>query len=154
MLKNNLFRPMPHVAYTAFTKGICHRWGFLQRTVKEISHLVAPLEKAIFDKLLPTIIGRSLTTLEQQIVQLPVRYGGLGISNPRTSADQEYANSTYVTDALTEQIYNQDQTASADLERIASRKKVIEEAKETEYLRQFKAICEHPGTTPRLKRLL
>jgi hypothetical protein len=144
----------PHVAYTAFTKGICHRWGFLQRTVKDISHLFAPLEKAIFGKLLPTITGRSLTTLEQQIVQLPVRYGGLGISNPRTSADQEYENSTYVTEALTEQIFNQDQSASVDLGRIMTRKKVLEQAQETEYLRQFKAICEHKDTSSRSKRLL
>ncbi len=44
----------------------------------------------IFNKLLPAITGRALTELDKQVIELPVRYGGMGIRNPRTTADEEY----------------------------------------------------------------
>ena len=36
----------PQVALSAYTKGICHRWTFIQRTIPEISELFSPLEES------------------------------------------------------------------------------------------------------------
>ena len=144
----------PQVAYAAYTKGMCHRWGFLQRTVKDISHLFAPLENAIKNKLIPAIIGRSISPLERKIMELPVRFGGLGINDPQKTANQEYSNSVFVTKKLTEQIYNQDQSASIDMELIKHRKRLIEEMKENEYEKQYANIVKDPNTPSNLKKLL
>ena len=111
----------PQIAYAAYTKGICHRWGFLQRTVKGVGHLYAPLESAIATKLIPAIVGRQVSQLEREIFELPVRFGGMGIPNPQKQADKEYENSVFVTKDLAEQIYNQDQSAEADMEIIKFR---------------------------------
>ena len=66
-------RDEPQAAYIAYTKGLCHRWTFLQRTVKDVSQLFIPFEQAIFDKLLPAIVGRTLSNHEKRLLELPVR---------------------------------------------------------------------------------
>ena len=72
----------PQNAYAVFTKAIAHRWTYVQRTIPEIGHLFAPLEAAIYDHLIPALVGRAITPQERKMVALPVRYGGLGIHNP------------------------------------------------------------------------
>ena len=59
-------RDEPQAAYVAYTKGLCHCWTFLQRTVKDVSQPFIPLEQAIFDKLLPAIVGRTLSNHEKR----------------------------------------------------------------------------------------
>ena len=51
---------------------------------------------------------------ERLILMLPPRLGGLGISNPVTSADHEYKNSLKVTSALAEKIIIQEQWNDVD----------------------------------------
>ena len=71
----------PQLAYSAFTKALSHRWTFVQRTFKNVSHLFEPLKDAIRDKFIPAIIGRQATKTERQMFTLPVRLSGLGIAN-------------------------------------------------------------------------
>ena len=144
----------PQAAYCAYTKGLCHRWSFLQRTVKDINHLFKPLEDAIYRELMPTIIGRALTELELQIIELPVRYGGLGIKNPRKSAEEEFKNSQFVTEALTQQIFMQDRSSPVDLKIIASRKQLLKDLKEAAYKSKLSEIVNSTDTPPHLTRLL
>ena len=54
-------RDEPQLAYTAYTKALCMRWCFLQRTVPNIKHYFAPLEETIREKLIPAIIGKQIT---------------------------------------------------------------------------------------------
>ena len=51
----------PQNAYTAFTKGLCHRWTFLQRTIDNVSKFFEPLEEAIRNKLIPALVGRNVS---------------------------------------------------------------------------------------------
>ena len=85
---------------------------------------------------------------------LPVRFGGLGISNPQQTADIEYDNSIFLTKDLTNQIYNQDQKAKADIEIMNYRKKLIGQAKEKEYQRQFETLQKDPRMTENQRKLL
>ena len=80
----------PQVALSAFTKGICHRWTFIQRTLDGIGSLFQPLEDCIRHKLIPSIVGRNVSDVERSILSLPVRYGGLGIANPVNTSEREY----------------------------------------------------------------
>ena len=98
----------PQLAYAAYTKAICMRWCFLQRTVPDTKHYFTPLEEAIRTKLIPAIIGRKVTDLEREMISLPVRMGGLGIQNPELTAETEFRNSSLVTQNLTRLIENQE----------------------------------------------
>ena len=96
------------MAYSAYTKALCMRWCFLQRTVPNIGHYFGPLEEAIRDKLIPAIIGRKISDIERKLIALPVRMGGLGIQNPTLTAETEFRNSSIVTENLTRIIVNQE----------------------------------------------
>ena len=83
----------PQLALSAYTKGLCHRWAFIQRTTPGISSLFSPLEECIREKFIPAVLGRSVSDLERRMISLPVRYGGLGISNPVEVCEREYHTS-------------------------------------------------------------
>ena len=78
---SKLAKDEPQAVYSSFTKAISHRWSYVQRTIPDIQHLFIPLEDAIREKLIPAIIGRSISNIERRILALPIRMGGLGIMN-------------------------------------------------------------------------
>ena len=98
----------PQAALSAFNMGLSRRWSFIQRTVKDISHLFDPLEHTIRNQLIPAIVGRPVSNIERQIISLPYRYGGLGIQNPVETAETEFDTSIQVTEQLTKLIILQD----------------------------------------------
>ena len=75
----------PQIALSAFNKGLCHRWTFVQRTMSDIEDLFKPLETSIREDFIPALIGRSVSDLERKLLQLPVRFRGLGIANPASA---------------------------------------------------------------------
>ena len=87
----------PQLAYSAYTKALCMRWCFLQRTIPNTKEYFVPLENVIREKLIPSIIGRAVTDLERRYLALPVRLGGLSIQDPTVTAETEFANSSVVT---------------------------------------------------------
>ena len=82
----------PQYAYTSFTKAICMRWSFLQRTIPNTKDYFIPLEETIRERLIPSIIGRRVNDIERTLISLPVRFGGLGIQDPTVTADIEFRN--------------------------------------------------------------
>ena len=102
----------PQVALAAFTKGICHRWTFIQRTLPDISNLFAPLEECIKEQFIPAVCGCKISELQRRIFALPVRYGGLGIANPVETCDREYQSSLNITKELSDLIHRQEQDLS------------------------------------------
>ena len=97
----------PHACYAAFTFGLVHKWSYFQRTVPESSSCYEPLERAIRNKLIPTITGRSsCSDAERELYELPCRLGGLGISNPVKTADEAFQDSIYITEPLVKEILN------------------------------------------------
>ena len=48
----------PQCSLSAYNTGLSQRWTFLQRTVKDISHLFQPLEDAIRNQLIPSIVRK------------------------------------------------------------------------------------------------
>ena len=122
----------PQVALSAYTKGICHRWTFIQRTLDGISSLFQPLEDCICHKLIPSIIGRNVSDTERGIISLPVRYGGLGIANPVETCHREYQASKTITEDLSDLIYRQLQ--DLDLFDLAKQEDGIKELKKNKEL--------------------
>ena len=98
----------PQLAYSAYTKAMCMRWCFLQRTISDSGQFFIPLENAIRQKLIPAIIGRNVSDSERRLLALPVRLGGMGIQNPTITAETEYKNSNLATRNLTQIIVDQE----------------------------------------------
>ena len=90
----------PQVALSAFTKCICHRWSFIQRTIPGIQHFFAPLEESIRNSFIPALIGKPVSDIERQYLSLPVRFGGMGIVDPSETSDREYNASKTITASL------------------------------------------------------
>ena len=118
----------PQLALCAFSKALCMRWCFMQRTISHISHLFQPLEDVLRERLIPAIVGRKVSDLERRILALPVRFGGLGILNPVDTADIEFETSIKITAILKQMIYNQETTLeNLDEERV---KRIINKTKQ------------------------
>ena len=70
----------PQAAYAALTHGVMEKWNYFMHVISGIGDLLAPLEKAIWDKRLPIITGRAaVSDDERDLLALPVRLGGLGV---------------------------------------------------------------------------
>ena len=94
-------------SYVAYTFGLRHRWTYFLRTLPDIEDLLKPLERAISDVLIPSLVDHKCTELERDILSLPVRLGGLGFTNPTRSANAEFQASVNVTALLAERIMSQ-----------------------------------------------
>ena len=103
----------PHAAYSALMKGLSSKWIYLCRTTKSIASLLSPLEECIRKKLIPAITGRGPPSDNiRELFSLPVRLGGLGISNPVTNSNSEYIASLQVSSSLVSNIIEQQPTYS------------------------------------------
>ena len=97
----------PQASYVAYTFGLRHRWTYYLRTLPNIEDLLEPLERAISDVLIPSMVDHKCTQLERDILSLPVRLGGLGFTNPTQSANAELQASVNVTAPFAERIMSQ-----------------------------------------------
>ena len=93
----------------------------------DIENLLQPLEPAISDVLIPSLIGRNCSEAECDLVALPVHTGGLGLIHPSDSADAEYSASIRVSAPLVSKVEAQsyETPEEAELQRLvyATRKK-------------------------------
>ena len=87
----------PQSSYAAFVFGLRHRWTYFLRTLPDIAPFLEPLERAIADLLVPAITEHVTTQEERDLLELPVRLGGLGLVNPARTASQEYEASVMIT---------------------------------------------------------
>ena len=94
----------PQACYAAFTIGLKHRWAYFLRTLPDIQDLLEPLENVKSNVLIPAIKEHSCSSSERDILALPVRHGGLGITNPCHETNREYQSSVKVTMPLVEKI--------------------------------------------------
>jgi len=106
-LLSNHAQDDPQAAYSAFTEGLCSRWTHFERTVSDVSELFEPLENTIRDQLIPALVGWEVSDTERNIIALPLRHGGLSLTNPQETAKTEYTNFLLITSKLTDKIYNQ-----------------------------------------------
>ena len=68
----------------------------MQRVVPDIAESFAPIEKALAEEFIPALFGGS-DAPSREISQLPVRFAGVGVSNPVSAADANFALSLSMT---------------------------------------------------------
>ena len=151
---SNIAQDEPQAAYAGFTKGLLHRWNYVQRTIPDIGHCFQPLEDVIRNDFIPRLVGRPISDHEREIFELPVRHGGLGIPNPVKTSEEEFRNSIFITSKLAKQVYNQDIEASPDINDIRANKLSIDQGKDLRYKKRVKELRDNPETSMYMRRLL
>lgn len=116
----------PHAAHAAFTHGLSSRWSYLLRTIPDIQDLLLPLEDAIHHHFIPALTGRPpCSSLERDLLSLPVRLGGLGLRNPAAESPSIFQASQHLTAPLVALIVAQEAKQIVDPDVTATIKKNI-----------------------------
>ena len=69
-------------------------WQYLERTVPKVVTLMDPIEEALREKLSPSLFrGEEITSDFRKILGRIIKHGGLGIPDPRLSAECAYNTS-------------------------------------------------------------
>jgi len=98
----------PHAAFSAFTQCMQGQWTFLSRSMPGISPLFQRLEDVIRMTVLPALLRRNVNDFERNVLSLPARLGGLGISLPQVETVNAHENSLRVSAPLTRLILRQE----------------------------------------------
>ena len=72
----------PQSAYAAFVFGFRRKLTYFMRTIPDLNNLLVPIEESIRFIFIPALTGgHHCSYLERELLSLPVRFGGLGITN-------------------------------------------------------------------------
>ena len=105
---SDIAKSQPHAAHAAFTHGFVHKFSFLCRTIPNIEGYLHPLENCIRSNFIPSLTGRSPPNdLERDLLGLPPRLGGLGITNPTMLSSGEFEASKSISAPLSNLIGEQ-----------------------------------------------
>ena len=108
LLLSDIARAQPHSVFAAFTHGYVHKFSFLCRTTPNIEALLHPLEDCIRLNLIPFLTGRPPpNNLVRDLLALPARFGGLGITNPTSLSSIESNSSLSIASHLSSLIASQ-----------------------------------------------
>ena len=87
-------RRHPQSAYAGLGMSLQSEWYYLQRTVPGVGTIMGPIEESLRDKLFPSLFGgEDITANFRKILGHSVNHGGLGIPEPRLSAESDYNTS-------------------------------------------------------------
>ena len=98
----------PHAAYSAYTHCLQSQWTFLCRAMPGEPKLFQPLEDAIRKVFIPSVFNHEVNDLERDLLSLPARMGGMGITKPTEECMVANANSIYVSRPLVRLVMRQE----------------------------------------------
>ena len=117
-------KTQPHAAHAAFMHGMKGKWTFLTRVNSNAIEYLQPLEDTIRTQLIPSLTGRTPPgSSERDLLSLPPRLGGLGLTNPTKDLSIERENSLHITAPLVQRILKQDESINDIQEQLKHRKK-------------------------------
>jgi len=83
----------PQLAYAALVHSLRHEWTFLLHVFPHCGPLFGELESLLTSHFLLTLFDVEVSVAEHDLLALPLRLGGLGVSNPVSSASYFYDSS-------------------------------------------------------------
>ncbi len=108
----------PHAAFAALTHGLSSRWTYLARTTPNIKDLIKPLEETIRTIFIPNLTSQNAPNdKERQLLALPARLGGLGISNPSERSTLHYSTCETIAGPLVSLILDQSDEIGPEVKR-------------------------------------
>ena len=103
----------PQAALSAFTHGFVSKWHFLMRTFEGIEELFKPLEDVIALQFIPALTAQGPPSgVIRDLLGLPARLGGLGITNPVEMSQRQFSSSTQICKTLKNAIIQQNTMAT------------------------------------------
>ena len=97
----------PQAAYYAFTSAFRKKFSCVIRTIPNISHPLQPLKNVILQEfIISPFKGATCNDLERQLLSLPVKLGGMDITNITSISDIEHQTSKKATKSLVDKIKN------------------------------------------------
>ena len=80
----------PHAAFAAYIHGEQHKFTYFMRTIQGMEKHLQRVDDLLEHKFLPALFGHNITTLERELYTLPIKLGGLGISNLSEKCVMDY----------------------------------------------------------------
>src|SRR6185437_15527157 len=77
------------------------QWTFLARSMPDLAELFTRLEEVIRMEFLPALLRRDVNHIERDVLSLPARLGGLGITKPNVDCVNSHENSVKLSTPLT-----------------------------------------------------
>ena len=147
LLLSSIAETNPQAAYAAFTHGLANKWTYLSRTMENIGPLLQPLDDIIRTKFIAAICGRPAPNDElRDLLALPCRLGGLGISNPTCTASNEYTASKAIATPIVRSILSHE--GSYTYETHADQLSAVAEARKTKRHRSSSHVNELQSSLP------
>src|SRR6185437_2821251 len=84
------------------------QWTFLARSMPDLAELFTRLEEVIRMEFLPALLRRDVTHIERDVLSLPARLGGLGITKPNVDCVNSHENSVKLSTPLIRLILRQE----------------------------------------------
>ena len=107
----------PQTAYCAFTSGFREKFEYFIRIIPNISNLLQPFENIIGQKFVTSLFkGITWNDKECKLLSLPVKLGGIGITNITSISYTECQTSKIITKNFMNEIKNKKCESNADLE--------------------------------------
>ena len=104
-------------AYCGFRSGFRQKFNYVIRTIPNINHLLQPIENVIRQEFVTSLFERRTCNDERhQLLYLPFKYDGMGITNIKSISGIEYQTSKKTMKNLVGKIKNQKARTSASLE--------------------------------------
>ena len=112
----------PHAAFAAFTHRLSGRWTYLARTTPHIEDLIKRLEEAIRRVFIPNLTSRNaFNNTERDMLALPPRLGGLGISDPSKKSALHYSTCETISAPLVRLILDQSEEYTPEVKATQTR---------------------------------
>jgi len=89
-------KKFPQTAYVVMKNSLQMEWQYVHRTVSDAGTFFDGVEEAIASEFLPSLFGvdEDITCKYRKLADLPVRHGGLSLSNPTTTSKECDKSST------------------------------------------------------------
>ena len=146
----------PHAAYSAYTHCLQSNWTFLCRTMPGRSEWFQPLEDTIRQVFIPKLLKRDVNNFERDLLSLPARMGGMGITKPTELNIIAGTNSIYISKPLVRLIKRQEFALDPNdlLNRVKLLRNVVDKTIEDGNLRKLDLLLGSDLATPAIKTAL
>ena len=111
----------PQAAYAGMVKSLQQEWQFLQRVTRGTSAAFADVETALREKFLPALFGEDeIDANRRELACNPVRWAGLALPDPTTSATSNWTASCVIVGHLVAALRGRSEFLPADHKAVMS----------------------------------
>ena len=137
-------RRFPQTAYAGLSKSLQAEWQYLQRVCPNLSKVFGPVEDAISQVFLPSLLNTSteMITPLRELTTLPVSSAGLGLPDPTQSAEFNFKASVGITKTLSQSLSLNTELGAEDFHKTSANiRSMFKKEKANADEEKFSSIC-------------